>query len=128
MTTPASERALRARLGGLTRWAKTVDRSAATLPGRTAFDERFEREVDPDGTLPAAERAVRADAARRAYFTRLALKSASSRRKAREARQRAEAAQARAKTWEQRASAAAAAARLAESELESVTQAGGDPR
>lgn len=94
MTSPAAERALRARLGGLTRWAKTSDRTAATRPGRTTFDARFEREIDPDGTLPAAERALRADAARRAYFTRLALRSASSRRKASEARKRAEGRQA----------------------------------
>lgn len=92
MTSPPSERALRARLASLTRWSKTPDRTAATTPGRTAFDARFEREVDPDNTLPAAERALRVDAARRAYYTRLALKSVSSRRKSREARQRAEAA------------------------------------
>lgn len=86
MTSPASERALRARLGGLSKWAKATDRSAATMPARTAFDARFAREVDPEGTLPPAERALRADAARRAHFTRLALRSVTSRRKAREAR------------------------------------------
>jgi hypothetical protein len=44
---------------------------------------RFEREVDPDGTLDPAERARRAENARKAYFASLALKSAVSRRKAR---------------------------------------------
>jgi hypothetical protein len=43
--------------------------------------ERFEREVDPDGTLPPAERAKRAEYARKAYFQRLALKSAQVRRR-----------------------------------------------
>lgn len=100
MTMPANERALRARLGGLTRWSKTSDRSAATQPGRTAFNARFEREVDPDGVLSPEERAIRADAARRAYYTRLALQSASSRRKACEARKRAEAAEAELKAAE----------------------------
>jgi hypothetical protein len=42
--------------------------------------ERFEREVDPENRLPEVERARRAEAARRAYFTELALKSARARR------------------------------------------------
>lgn len=55
-----------------------------TGPGRKAFLERFEHEVDPDGELEPRERARRAEAARRAYFSRLALKSAKTRqRKAR---------------------------------------------
>lgn len=127
MTTPASERALRARLGGLTRWAKTSDRTAATRPGRTAFDARFEREVDPDQTLPPAERALRADTARRAYFTRLALRSASSRRKASEARKRAEAAKQRVRTWDQRADDAESDAKSAEAELAAAAECGTTP-
>lgn len=35
---------------------------------------RFDREVDPDGTLPPKERVQRAEAARRAFFAELALK------------------------------------------------------
>lgn len=38
-----------------------------------------ERQVDPDGVLDPAERARRAEHARRAYFTGLALKSAKAR-------------------------------------------------
>lgn len=76
-----SERALRARLAAHTKWAGTSDRTAATQPARDRFLKRFEDEVDPDGTLDPAERAIRAEHARRAYFTRLALKSAKSRRK-----------------------------------------------
>jgi hypothetical protein len=44
---------------------------------------RFERQVDPDGTLPEAERLRRAEAARKAYFTGLAFKSAKARRERR---------------------------------------------
>jgi hypothetical protein len=41
--------------------------------------DRFDRQVDPDGTLPPEERARRAAHARRAYFQGLALKSARAR-------------------------------------------------
>jgi hypothetical protein len=44
--------------------------------------ERFERQVDPDGVLSAQERARRAGAAMRAYFTALALRSSRARAKA----------------------------------------------
>jgi hypothetical protein len=43
--------------------------------------DRFEREVDPDGTLPIAERVKRAEHARKAYFLDLARKSAIARRR-----------------------------------------------
>ena len=61
--------------------ARTPDRTAATAPARAAFDARFEREVDPERVLPSAERARRAAHARKAYFTRLALRSAQRRRR-----------------------------------------------
>lgn len=77
--TPA-ERTLRAQLAAHTSWAGTDDRPARTRAARAKFDERFEREVDPDGVLPPAERARRAENARQAYFARLALKSAQARR------------------------------------------------
>jgi hypothetical protein len=41
---------------------------------------RFERQVDRDGVLPAAERARRAGHARKTYIARLALMSAEARR------------------------------------------------
>ncbi|MGH3574069.1 MAG: hypothetical protein ACRDUW_19985 [Pseudonocardiaceae bacterium] len=41
---------------------------------------RFERQVDPDNTLAPAERARRAEAARRAHMQRLALASSKARR------------------------------------------------
>lgn len=48
--------------------------------------DRFEREVDPNGELTPQERAKRAEHTRKAYFTRLSLKSAQARRRAFEAR------------------------------------------
>lgn len=77
-----SERTLRARLGAHKSWQNTTDRAARTANARKAALDRFDREVDPDGTLPLAERARRAEHARKAYFTALALKSAKARRKA----------------------------------------------
>lgn len=78
----ASDRYLAASIAANTRWAREPDRSAATRPARDAFERRFEDEVDPDRTLSPAERARRAANAKRAYFHRLALKSAQSRRAA----------------------------------------------
>lgn len=75
---------MRARLAVHTMWAGTEDRSARTKAARDAFLDRFEREVDPDGTMDPVERAKRAESAKKAYFTRLAFKSAQSRRRNRE--------------------------------------------
>ena len=78
------QRTLRARLAAHESWARTDDTSARTAPARKAFLDRFEKQVDPDGELSPAERARRARHARKAYFTRLAMKSARA-RQAREA-------------------------------------------
>jgi hypothetical protein len=79
-TISPSDRSLRARIAAHARWAAEADRAAATEPGRRAFQDRFDRQVDPDGVLPPEERARRAAHARSAYFSSLALKSARSRR------------------------------------------------
>ena len=76
--TPA-ERALRARMAAYSLHAKRNARET-TAPARAAFLDRFHRMVDPEGTLPEAERQRRAAAARKAYFTGLALRSAQARR------------------------------------------------
>lgn len=76
-----AERTLVARIAAHASWSQTTDPTARTAPARKAADARFEREVDPDGILPVAERARRAESARKAYFTRLALKSAQARRR-----------------------------------------------
>jgi hypothetical protein len=72
---------LAGRVGAYQRWAFTEDRRAATAAARAAFLDRFEREVDPDGTLAPAERARRAAYARKAHFTRMAYLSAKARRR-----------------------------------------------
>jgi hypothetical protein len=43
--------------------------------------ERFQRQVDPDGSLSEAERARRAEQAMRAHMARMALRSAQARRR-----------------------------------------------
>lgn len=68
------QRSMRARLAAYALHSK-VDGAQHTAPARAKFNERFELEVDPDGLLPPHERQRRADLARRAYFTRLALQS-----------------------------------------------------
>lgn len=73
-------RVLRAKIAAHTRWAYTDDRRAATAPARAAARDRFEREVDPDGVLDPAERAIRAEHARSAFYTRMAYRSAQVRR------------------------------------------------
>lgn len=75
-----THRRLQATVAAHRSWANTSDPTARTAPARKAFLDRFEREVDPSGELPSAERARRADHARTAYFTSLALKSARARR------------------------------------------------
>jgi hypothetical protein len=76
----SEERTIRARIGALALHARH-DARETTQSARTEFLSRFEREVDPERVLPEAERQKRAEYAKRAYFTRLALKSAKARRK-----------------------------------------------
>jgi hypothetical protein len=74
-----SERALRARLAAHAMHGRN-DARETTAKARAAFLARFERQADPDGVLPVAERQRRAQQLRRAYFARLALASAKARR------------------------------------------------
>lgn len=76
--TPA-ERSMRARMAAHVSHSRH-DPKERTRAARDKFDERFINEVDPERTLPEAERNRRAASARKAYFTRLALKSAQARR------------------------------------------------
>ncbi|MCA1668096.1 MAG: hypothetical protein LC793_12025 [Thermomicrobia bacterium] len=73
------EMALRGRIGAH-RLHATHDPKETTIKAREAFMSRFEREVDPHGTLPEGERTRRADHARAAYFAALAYKSATARK------------------------------------------------
>ena len=75
-----SYRSLVGRLGAYTLHSQRDSREL-TAAARSAFLRRFELEVDPDGVLPEAERLRRAEAAKRAHFTRMALKSAAKRAK-----------------------------------------------
>jgi hypothetical protein len=75
-----NERTMRARLAAHVLHA-SVDSRQHTEPARQAFMARFEDQVDPDRVLSPIERARRAEHAKKAYFTRLALKSAQARRK-----------------------------------------------
>jgi hypothetical protein len=61
-------------------WSRTTDRSARTRPARQAFLDRFERDVDPNGTLSPDERRRRAQHALRAHMLRLAKRSVTARR------------------------------------------------
>jgi len=71
-------RSLRASIGA---HALHASGGTNTTAAREAFLSRFDREVDPDGTLSPDERARRAAHARQAYFGKLALASARARSK-----------------------------------------------
>lgn len=73
-------KALNARIGAFTSWARTSDRAARTRPARDQFLQKFEDEVDPEGILPERERRERAVSARKAYMLQLAKRSAMARR------------------------------------------------
>jgi hypothetical protein len=80
LTFDPAEMARRGRIGAHVMHSRHDSREV-TAPARAAFLARFEREVDPDGALPEPERARRAEQARKAYFARLALASARTRRR-----------------------------------------------
>lgn len=69
-----SERSLISSIAAHESWARTSDRTARTASARAGLEARFLREADGDP--------IRAEHLRKAYYKRLALKSAISRRKA----------------------------------------------
>jgi hypothetical protein len=75
-----TELSLHARLAAHSKWAQT-DPVEGTAAAGAKFLLRFIDEVDPDRIFPEAERLRRAEHARKAYFTKLALRSAKARRK-----------------------------------------------
>lgn len=85
MSTDA-ERRMRAQIAAHTSWANTENRAARTNNARRALDAKFLEQAGGDP--------VRAEHFRKAYFQRLALKSAISRRRAKEATAAAEVAEA----------------------------------
>lgn len=74
-----AQRSLQARLAAHAVHARH-DASRTTAAGRAAFLRRFEDQVDPDRVLSEDERARRAEHARKAHFTKLALRSSQVRR------------------------------------------------
>jgi hypothetical protein len=70
--TPA-ERSLRAVIAAHESWARTTDRTARTAKARSALENKFLAEADGDPK--------RAESLRKAYYARLALKSAQARRR-----------------------------------------------
>jgi hypothetical protein len=76
----ASDRAAIESIASNTRWSRVEDRTAETEPARLGLLKCFETEVDPHQRLDSVERAKRADNARKAHYTRMALASARSRR------------------------------------------------
>lgn len=75
-----SERTVLNRAAAHALHAQVVDPVAHTAPAREGFLSRFERQVDPDGTLPPDERARRADHAMRSHMSMLSARSAIKRR------------------------------------------------
>jgi hypothetical protein len=84
------ERALIAKIAAHESWLRTKDRTARTAAGRRAFHDRFDNQVDPDGVLAPHERAILAEHARKAHYSRMALRSAQSRRRAADKRRQAD--------------------------------------
>ncbi len=82
MPARTSHRSLAARAAAYALHSKHDSRDL-TANARAAFADRFTKQVDPDNLLPEAERLRRAEAAKKAYFTALALKSAKARAKRR---------------------------------------------
>lgn len=68
-----SERSILGQIAAHTSWAKTIDRPARTANARAAVEAKFLEEADGDP--------VRAAHLRKAYFQRLALRSAQARRR-----------------------------------------------
>jgi hypothetical protein len=83
--TSTSERRLAATIAAHQSWANTENRTARTARARAALDQKFLDQADGDP--------VRAAHLRKAHFVGLALKSAQSRRKAKELTATAEAAE-----------------------------------
>ena len=77
---------LSSRLGAHRSWANTVDRSARTRPARSKSPSSVEYHLERLGSefddATEAQRLAAADAARRAYFTEMAMRSAAARRRA----------------------------------------------
>jgi hypothetical protein len=88
------DRSLVAQIAAAERWGRTPDRTAATAPARAGLRAKFARQVDPNGTLDAAEVERCVDHLMHAHMLRMSLKAKAARRKAKEATATAEQAEA----------------------------------
>lgn len=70
----------RHQIAALESWAQTTDRTARTAAAREGLQAKFEREVDPDGVMDPITKAKAVEAHRKAYYLRLAQKSAQARK------------------------------------------------
>ena len=86
MSSTPAERRLSASIAAHESWAKTTDRTARTAKARAALAAKFLAEAEGDP--------LRAEHLRKAYYQRLALKSARARRRSREMAEEARAAEA----------------------------------
>ena len=78
MSLTPEQRKMRAKIAALARWANEDPQENARR-GQAGLLKRFEKQVDPNGELPEAERLRRAEAARREHMTRLAFRSSKAR-------------------------------------------------
>ena len=81
LATP-EQRRLAARIGGLSLHLYG-DSDAIAARARRGLDEKFRREVDPDGVLTTRQLEKKLKLARRLYYARLAKRSADARRRGR---------------------------------------------
>jgi hypothetical protein len=75
-----TQRTERAKIAANTRWAREIDRLAATKPGRDAAFQKLLDEADPEGVLSEAERLKRAKNAQQAQLARARFLSSKARR------------------------------------------------
>ncbi|WP_086002969.1 hypothetical protein [Nocardiopsis salina] len=69
-----------ASLAAHTSWARTPHRAERMAPANRAREQKWEREVDPDGVMDPADRARAAESARAAYYRRLSMAGVEARR------------------------------------------------
>lgn len=71
--TTQKDRSTAGQIAALTRWSRVDDRAEATKPAREGLRRKFEQQVDPDRTLPVAEREYRVNQLMKAHMLRMTL-------------------------------------------------------
>ncbi|GAA0989169.1 hypothetical protein Q7689_11310 [Nocardiopsis tropica] len=70
-----------ASLAAHTSWARTPVRAERLAPANRAREQKWEQQVDPDGSMKPADRARAAASARSAYYRRLSMAGVEARRR-----------------------------------------------